>query len=65
MIGYKWHAEHDAVSALAEEQREWIRRCEALHGCADRDGIVCIPSVRGEQPAWERLLRLLSIAFAR
>ncbi len=48
---------------LAEEQREWVRRCETLSTWADEDGIVCIPSVRGEPPAWERLLRLLAAAF--
>ena len=45
------------------EQREWVRRSELLRSYADKDGIVCIPSVRGEPPAWERLLRLVSAAF--
>ena len=48
---------------LANEQREWARCCNALLDLADEDGIVCIPSVRGEPPAEERLLGLLASAF--
>jgi hypothetical protein len=32
---------------------------------ADKDGIVCIPSVRGEEPAAERLRRLLAAAYGK
>ncbi len=63
LLGYRWPAEQDADMELAAEQREWVRRCDALAACADKDGIVCIPSVRGETPAWERLLRLLSTSY--
>ena len=63
LLGYRWPAEQDAEMELAEQQREWARRCESLFTWADEDGIVCIPSVRGELPAWERLLRLLAAAF--
>ena len=63
LLGYRWPAEQDADLELADEQREWVRRSEPLHSYADKDGIVCIPSVRGESPAWERLLRLVSAAF--
>ena len=48
---------------LADEQREWVRRSEELLELADDDGIVCIPSVRGEPPADERLLELLAAAY--
>jgi hypothetical protein len=48
---------------LAEEQREWVRRCEALADYADKDGIVCIPPVRGEAQAADRLLNLLVAAY--
>ena len=48
---------------LADEQRQWVQRCEALLYRADEDGIVCIPSVRGEPPAGERLLQLLAATF--
>ena len=63
LLGYRWPAEQDADMELADEQREWVRRCDALLAFADKDGIVCIPPVRGEPPAWERLLRLLSAGF--
>ena len=63
LLGYRWPAEQDAELGLAAEQREWVRRAGALSGWADEDGIVCIPSVRGEAPAAERLLGLLSAAF--
>ena len=48
---------------LAAEQREQARRCEALLPYADADGIVCIPSVRGEPPAEERLRQLAAAAY--
>ena len=48
---------------LATEQREWVRRSEALIGLADEDGIVCISPVRGEASAGERLLSYLAASF--
>ncbi|MFZ5766275.1 MAG: DUF559 domain-containing protein [Thermodesulfobacteriota bacterium] len=48
---------------LADEQREWVKRCGALAGYADDDGIVCIPPVRGEASASDRLLNLLAAAY--
>ena len=48
---------------LSEEQREWVTRCEALLSYADEDGIVCIPPVRGEPSAIDRLLNLLAAAY--
>jgi hypothetical protein len=63
LLGYRWPAELDPAMELAEEQREWVRRCEALLPLADTDGIVCIPPVRGEARAEERLLNLLAAAY--
>ena len=63
LLGYRWPAERDTDMDLADEQREWGRRCEALLDRADEDGIICIPSVRGEPSAEDRLLGLLSAAF--
>ena len=63
LLGYNWPAEQDADMDLADEQREWVRRCEALIGLADEDGIVCISPVRGEASAGERLLSFLSASF--
>ena len=63
LLGYLWPAEQDNGMELADEQREWVRRCETLQAFSDKDGIVCIPAVRGEPPARERLLQLLAAAF--
>ena len=63
VLGYRWPAEQDADMELADEQREWVRRCDALHGSADEDGIVCISPVRGEASAAQRLRGLLAAAY--
>lgn len=63
LLGYRWPAELDPEMELAEEQREWVNRCEALLGHADRDGIVCLPPVRGERRAVDRLEALLADAY--
>ena len=63
LSGYRWPAEQDTGMELADEQREWVRRCETLHAFADEDGIVCIPPVRGEPSAAERIQQLLAAAF--
>jgi hypothetical protein len=63
MAGYRWPAETDADMELADEARTWIARCEKLSEYTDDDGIVCLPSVRGEAPAHDRLLKLLIAAW--
>ncbi len=63
LLGYRWPAELDPNMELADEQREWVKRCEALASYADDDGIVCIPPVRGEASASDRLLNLLAAAY--
>lgn len=63
LLSYRWPAELDAEMELADEQREWVKRCEALLPFADEDGIVCIPPVRGEASAADRLLNLLATAY--
>ena len=63
LLGYRWPAERDEAMELAPEQRAWVRRCAVLHHFADQDGIVCLPAVRGELPAADRLLRLLAAAY--
>ncbi|WP_428098048.1 Eco57I restriction-modification methylase domain-containing protein [Candidatus Rariloculus sp.] len=64
LLGYRWPCELDADMELADEQREWVNRCEVLACYADDDGIVCIPPVRGEASASDRLLNLLAAAYA-
>lgn len=63
LLGYRWPAELDSEMELADEQREWVQRCEALLPLADEDGIVCIPAVRGEALAADRLINLLAAAY--
>jgi len=38
---------------------------DGLEKLADDNGIVCLPSVRGEEPAAERLRKLLAVAFGK
>ena len=63
LLGYRWPAELDSSMQLADEQREWVHRCESLVRYADDDGIVCIPPVRGEASGSDRLLNLLAAAY--
>jgi hypothetical protein len=63
LSGYRWPAETDATMELADEARTWIARCDKLAEHTDDDGIVCLPSVRGEAPAHDRLLKLLIAAW--
>ena len=63
LLGYQWPAELDDQMELSEEARAWIARSRELSELADADGIVCIPAVRGESPAAERLLNLLAKAY--
>lgn len=65
LLGYRWPAELDTEMELAAPQRDWVKRCDNLLGFADKDGIVCIPSVRGESSAADRLLNLLSAAYGK
>jgi hypothetical protein len=59
LLGYRWPAELDDKMRLSQLARALARRCEDLATFADEDGIVCIPSVRGEETASERLMVLL------
>jgi hypothetical protein len=63
LLGYRWPAELDDDMELSDEQREWVNRCESLLPYADEDGIVCIPPVRGEASASDRLLNLLAASY--
>jgi hypothetical protein len=58
LVGYRWPrqtgSEFPDCPALTPD---------GLEAFADEDGIVCIPSVRGERPAAERLRALLAAAF--
>jgi hypothetical protein len=62
LLGYRWPAELDDKIQLSNRARVLAKHCDELARFADLDGIVCIPSVRGEEPAAERLLALLGTA---
>lgn len=63
LLGYRWPAEWDTDMELAAEQRAWVQRCQQLFTYADDDGIVCLPVVRGEKAADQRLEALLQAAY--
>lgn len=63
LLGYRWPAELDPEMELAAEQREWVERCAELADFVDDDGIVCLPPVRGEKAADQRLEALLQAAY--
>ena len=50
---------------LSDEARAWIDKTKALHEFADKDGIVCLPSIRGEPAAHERLVHLAGGCLGR
>lgn len=65
LLGYRWPAELDQKMRLSPRARELVQRCAELAPFADDDGIVCIPSVRGERPAADRLAALLAACGVR
>jgi len=62
LLGCRWPAELNDKMHLSKRSRELVKRCDELAKFADDDGIVCIPSVRGEEPAAGRLEALLAAA---
>jgi hypothetical protein len=63
LSGYRWPSENDASMELSDDTHSWIAHCDKLTEYTDDDGIVCLPSVRGEPAAHERLLKLLIAAW--
>jgi hypothetical protein len=63
LLGYRWPAELDPEMELSAEARVCLQKSSELMPLADDDGIVCLPPVRGERPATERLLEMLTAAF--
>jgi hypothetical protein len=63
LLGYRWPAELDAEMELSDEAGALVEKSKALLPFADADGIVCLPPVRGELPAAERLFKLLVAAY--
>lgn len=65
LLGYCWPAETDGEMELSVEARTWVDRCKKLVIYADDDGIVCLPTVRGEKTAADRLESLLEVVFGK
>lgn len=65
LLGYRWPAELDRDMRLSQRARDLVNRCDELLPFVDGDGIVCIPPVRGESPAADRLLDLLAKAYGK
>ncbi len=63
LLGYRWPAEMDEKMRLSPRARELVKRCDEMLPFADKDGIVCVPPVRGEASAADRLLNLLASAY--
>ena len=63
LLGYRWPAELNEEMCLSDRARELVKRCDELLPLADKDGIVCIPAVRGEASAADRLHNLLAKAY--
>lgn len=63
LLGYRWPTELDPDMELSAEARAWVQKSESLLPLADDDGIVCLPPVRGEMGAADRLENLLAAAY--
>ena len=63
LLGYRWPAELDSDMELSAEARVWVHKSATLLPLADDDGIVCLPPVRGEIGAADRLGNLLAAAY--
>jgi hypothetical protein len=63
LLGYQWPAETDTEMELSDEARELIKQSQILSSHVDDDGIVCLPPIRGENTAGERLEALLMDAY--
>lgn len=63
LLGYRWPAQEPSPPAPLPEG-EGSQSDDGLDAFADRDGIVCLAAVAGEQPAAERLRALLAFAYS-
>jgi len=63
LLGYRWPAELDRTMELSDEARAGVMKSENLRLLVDEDGIVCIPPVRGEMKAEDRLENILAAAY--
>lgn len=63
LLGYRWPAELGSTMEVSAQASAWVKKSAMLLCYADDDGIVCIPPVRGEAAAADRLLNLLAASY--
>jgi len=63
LVGYHWPAELDPSMRLSQRARDLVKACDELLEFVDEDGIVCLPALRGEPTAADRVLALIAKAF--
>jgi hypothetical protein len=65
LVGYRWPTEIVETKRLSSRARDLVKRCDELLPFSDREGIVCIPPVRGQASAADRLLNQLARAYGQ
>ena len=65
LLGYRFPAELDPEMELSDEARALVEKSKELLPYADEDGIVCLPPVRGEASAADRLVGLLAASYGQ
>jgi hypothetical protein len=63
LLGHRWPAESDEEMELSDESRILVAEVRKLDAFSDDDGICCLPAIRGEPAAHERLLRMMEAAY--
>ena len=73
LLGYRWPGEYDFdkkqkgetdnLMELSDKAWQYIEETQLLNSLADKDGIVCIPAVRGELSATDRVIEFLETAY--
>jgi hypothetical protein len=63
LLGYRWPAETDEEMELAEEARQHIAAIKVFDDMSDGDGILCLPSVNGEQAAADKLREYVQAVY--
>jgi hypothetical protein len=63
LVGFQWPSELGLGLELSDQARLLLDKSGNLQANLEEDGIICIPSIRGKQPAAERLHNLLAAAY--
>ncbi len=64
LLGYRWPEQQEEVEGFRKPSASGTAHDDGLDAFADRDGIVCLAAVAGEQPAASRLRDLLAHAYS-